>query len=548
MMSEDGSETSTDLQQGRACYEQQQWRDAVAALRRAQQSGALNREDLERLAQSAALIGDDGLFLSTLELLYQACTEAKDPRQAASAAFWIGFRLLSVGGSGRASGWLARAQRHIEEQDGECAERGYLLLPTIFRHFGAGDNAAADAAAGEAAEIGERCADADLVAMARNLQGRALLRLGRVDSGLALLDEVMVSVTSGELSPIVTGIVYCNVLTTCQEVYAFDRAREWTASLASWCERQPQLITFTGNCLVHRAEVMQLSGDWRQALEEVRRVCERECQDEDPEVFADACYQQAELFRLRGRLTDAEAAYQLANQNGRDPQPGLALLRLAQGRQAEAVSAIERVMSTTEPAWQRARMLPAFVEIMLAAGTLDKARAGADELARIARDFDTPILKAMAANARGAVRVADGDPRGAIEPLRHAFDVWRRVGAPYITARIRVLLAAAYRALGDRDGAGLELEAARQVFEELNAEPDLQALSGTTAPPSAHGLSPRELEVLRLVASGKTNKAIAARLCISERTVDRHVSNILTKIDAPSRSAATAFAYQHNLV
>lgn len=546
-MSEDDPGTGSDIEQGRACYAQHRWRDAIAALQRAQQSGALDREDLERLAWSAALIGEDHLFLSTFELLYQACTEAKDPGQAARAAFWIGFRLLSVGGSGRASGWLARAGRHVEEQGGECAERGYLLLPAIFRHFGVGDNAAADAAAGEAAEIGERCADADLVAMARNLQGRALLRLGRVDCGLALLDEVMVSVTSGELSAIVTGIVYCNVLTTCQEAYAFDRAREWTASLASWCEQQPQLITFTSNCLVHRAEVMQLSGDWRQALEEVRQVCERQCRDEDPEVFADACYQQAELFRLQGRLSDAEAAYQLANHNGRDPQPGLALLRLAQGRQAEAVGAIERVVSTTSPAWQRARMLPAFVEIMLAADTADKARVGADELDRIARNFDTPILNAMAANARGAVRIAEGDPRGAIEPLRHAFDVWRRVGAPYITARIRVLLAAAYRALGDRDSAALELETARQVFEQLHAEPDLQALAGTTAP-SAHGLSPRELEVLRLVASGQSNKAIAAQLCISERTVDRHVSNILTKIDAASRSAATAFAYQHDLV
>jgi DNA-binding NarL/FixJ family response regulator len=549
-MDRDGSEIRVEIEQGRRYYEERRWADAFEALLGARREAPLDPADLDRLVWSAALIGDDDEFLRLLELLYQTGAETGDCRLAARAAFWIGFRLFALGAPGRATGWLARARRQLEGEAEDCAEHGYLLLPTVYRHLGEGDPVSAEAVAREAAEIGERCHEADLVAVARNLEGRALLRQGRVERGLALLDEVMVAVTSGELSPLVTGLVYCNVITTCQQAYAFDRSREWTAALASWCEEQPQLVTFTGNCLVHRSEILQLGGDWPAALEEVRQVCERLCKDEDPEVFADACYQRGELLRLRGELSAAEAAYQLASQNGRHPQPGLALLRLAQGRREEAVNAIERVVSTTTPRWQRAGLLPALSEIMLAAGDLDRARAAAEELETIAEDFETEILGAMAAHARGALNLAAGDPKGAIEPLHRALAVWHRVGAPHAAARIRTLLARGYDALGDRDGADLELQAARQAFERLGAAPDLQRLGpaqGAAAAPG-HGLSPRELEVLRLVTRGKTNREIAAELSVSERTVDRHVSNIFAKIDVGSRAAATAFAYEHGIV
>jgi ATP/maltotriose-dependent transcriptional regulator MalT len=541
-------ELSADIERGRAHYERCEWADAFRALREAQRAAPLQREDLARLVWSAALIGEDDEFLRTLELLHQDCVKADDVRQAARAAFWIGLRLILSGAPARASGWLARARRHIEGDD--CAERGYLLLPTIFRHLGDGDPAAAEAVAAEAAEIGDRCGEADLVALARNLQGRALVRDGRARRGLALLDEVMVAVTSGELSPLVTGIVYCSVIATCQQVLAHDRAREWTAALASWCEQQPQLVAFTGTCRVHRSEVLQLAGDWPEALKEVRPICEDVFKDADPEILGNAHYQRAELHRLRGELTDAEAGYRRANQNGRDPQPGLALLRAAQGRQQEAVSAIERVMSTTTPRWQRARILPPFIEIMLVAGELDRARAASDELATIAQQSGTRGLGAIAAHARGAVRLAEGDAMGAIEPLRRAFRIWHRTEAPYQAARARVLLGRAYRALGDRDGTELELDAARRVFEKLGAAPELTALESIGDDPQepGHGLTPRELEVLRLVATGKTNKAIAAELSLSERTIERHVSNIFTKIRVPSRAAATAFAYENDLV
>jgi DNA-binding NarL/FixJ family response regulator len=539
------------LEHGRASFDRRAWAEAFDALARAQSEAPLDRDDVERLVSSAALRGNDEAFFGALERLHDACVEANEPRRAARAAFWIGFHLSSLGGGSAASGWLARASRLLENENETepCAERGYLLLPEVYRQLGASDHAGAAETARRAVRIGEQCRERDLVALARNLEGRALVRQGRVEAGLALLDEVMLGVTSGELSSVVTGIVYCNVIVCCQQVYAFDRAREWTAALSRWCNEQPELVTFTGHCLVHRAEIMQLGGAWREAIEAVRQVCERST-DADPDVFGDACYQEAELLRLRGDFAEAEEAYRRASENGREPQPGLALLRLAQGQTDAAVSAIRRVLSTTTVKWQRARLLPAFVEIMLAAGELDEARAACRELEEVARDFGTEILGAMAAHARGAVASAEGDARAAIEPLRRAFGVWHRVGAPYIAARIRVLLGRACVALGDRDGAELERIAARKVFEELGARADLAALDAAPAPPPGRqiGLSPRELEVLRLLATGKTNKAIASALFVSERTVDRHVSNIFAKIGVASRAGATAFAYENGIV
>lgn len=537
---------SHHIQQGRAFYERRQWASAFEAFLEARKHSPLHADDLARLIWCAALTGNDDEFLHSMERLHEVGVENDDHRLAARAAFWIGFRLFGLGEPGRAAGWLARAERHIEGESEDCAERGYLLLPQVFRHLGANENEAAATTAETAAEIGQRCKDADLVALARNLQGRAVLRQGMQNPGLPILDEVMVAVTSGDLSPLVTGIVYCNVIATCQQVYALDRAREWTAALTRWCDEQPQLVTFTSNCLVHRSEIMQLGGDWLGALEEVRPACDET--RKDPDGYADACYQRAELYRLRGEFDEAEAAYRKAHQAGRDPQPGLALLRLAQGKQAEAVNTIERVLATTTPTWQRAKQLPAYVEIMLAAGKHDKARAAADELGAIAKTYGTQILGAIAAQAEGAVRLEDEGARNAIEPLRRAFETWQQVGAPYLTARIRVLLAMAYRALGDNDGAALELDVARTVFKELGATPDLAALPDNNESVATHGLSARELEVLRLVASGKTNKMIAAKLCLSERTIDRHVGHILAKLDVSTRAAATAFAYENGLI
>ncbi len=539
------------LERGRESYGRRAWGDAYESLSLADRAAPLGAEDLELLAISAFLVGRDDDYVRALDRAHHAHLDAGEGVRAARSAFWLGLRLLLRGEMGRATGWLARAQRLLEREEHDCVERGYLLLPVAEQRLAAGDWEAAYATAAGAAEIGDRFREADLIACARHLQGRALMLQGRVEAGLGLLDEAMVAVTAGELSPLMTGLIYCSVIESCQQVYALGRAREWTSALAQWCAEQPEMVAFTGRCLVHRAEIMQLNGAWRDAIEEARRARERFSRGIDQQPTGSAVYQQAEVHRLRGEHAAAEEAYRSASRCGWDPQPGLALLRLAQGRTDAAVAAIRRVVRATTDRLQRTRLLPAYVEIMLAVGDIQEARAACRELEEIAAGFGVGVLGAMAAHARGAVELAEGDAQAALGSLRRAWQVWHQVEAPYVAARVRVLVGLACRALGDDDGARLELDAARAVFERLGAAPDLARIDSLTqdAPSGRpHGLTPRELQVLRLVAAGKTNKAIAVELFLSEKTVDRHVSNIFTKLDVPSRAAATAYAYEHKLI
>jgi DNA-binding CsgD family transcriptional regulator len=529
---------------GRECYARRAWRDAHQSLSHADKAAPLAGEDLDLLAMSAYLIGRDDEYLAVLGRAYAAHLEAGNTLRAVRCAFWLGLRLLLRGETGHATGWLARAQRLLDREQGDCVELGYLLLPVAQRQVIAGDCEVAYATAARAAEFGERFQEADLTACARHLQGRVLLQQGRVEQGLALLDETMVTVITGTLSPVITGLIYCSVIEGCQEVYALERAREWTSALARWCEEQPELVAFTGICLVHRAEIMQLGGAWGDAIGEAQRACERCLLAGNRQATAAAFYQEAEVHRLRGEFAAAEKAYRSASQWGWEPQPGLALLRLAQGQTDAAVGATTDRVSRT-------RLLPALIEIMLAADEIQEAREACRELEETAASFDTNVMTAIAAHARGSLELAEGDARSALVSLRRAWQVWQQMEAPYMLARARVLMGLACRALGDDDGGELELAAARTLFEQLAARPDLlrvDALIRGGAQDSAHGLSPRELQVLRRVAAGKTNKAIAAELFLSERTVDRHVSNIFTKLDVPSRAAATAYGYEHKLI
>ena len=552
-----------ELEEGRAAYARRAWSDAYELLARADAQAPLADADLELLSWTAALSGHDVEGMRLLERLYQLRVDLEPPRRAAHVAFWLGFRLHAVGESGQSSAWLQRAQRLAEREPGGCAELGYVLVPSTMVTLHKGELEAGLAAATRIVEIGERFADANLIAFGRMLCGRALVRMGEIERGLALSDEAMLAATSGELAPIVTGLIYCSVIATFQLVYALRRAREWTAALASWCDSQPQLVPFAGSCLVFRAELMQLGGAWQQASEEMQRCSERPRFPRDGSA-AEAIYQRAEIERMRGELALAEDSYCRASEMGREPQPGLALLRLAQGEREAAQAAIRRVLGGAADDLRRAQFLPAFVEIMLASGELDAARDACAELERTAERFATEILAALAAHARGALALAEGDAQRALPPLRAAFAVWQQLQAPYIAARIRVLIGRACAALGDRDGERLERDAARHVFEKLGAARDLAALDAVAGPsavpaarnaPSAeagaapaHNLSARELEVLRLLATGKTNKVIAQGLFLSEKTVDRHVSNIFAKLDVRTRAAATAYAYEHGLV
>jgi DNA-binding CsgD family transcriptional regulator len=466
-------------------------------------------------------------------------------------AFWVWVSLVTGGEAGRATGWLGRARRLLEEEEPDCVERGYLLIPVLLDHVAAGDASAAYATAAEAAAIGQRFGDADLLALALHEQGHALVRQGRVVEGLGLLDEAMVAVIAGELSPVVTGLVYCNVIAFCQEAYEVRRAREWTAALTRWCEEQPEMVAHTGLCLVHRAEIMQLNGAWPDALEEARRAGRRFAQTSDEAAAGYASYRQGEVHRLLGEFDAAERAYRDASRSGWEPQPGLSLLRLAQGRADAASAAIRRVVGETAPQLARARLLPAYVEIMLATGDVGEARDGCRELAEIARGHERGVLGAMVAQAGGAIDLADGDARAALVALRHAAQLWQELQAPYESARARVLVGLACRDLQDDESAALELEAARDILVSLGAAPELARIESLTRDAAAidfHGLTARELEVLRLVAAGESNRQIASALVISEHTVARHLQNIFAKLRVSSRTAASAFAFEHDLV
>ena len=543
--------TAEALNLGREAFRRRAWGDAFTRLSEADGETPLDLDDLERLAIVAHLLGRETDRDEIGARLYHDAVEQGDPPRAARAAFWLGFGLLAQGEMARASGWLARASRVLEEAGGDHVEAGYLLLPVGLQSYDVGDSAGAYAVFEQIGGIADRFADPDLVTLGRLGRGQALIRLGERDRGMALLDEAMIAVTADEVSPTIAGIVYCSVIESCQELFDLRRAQEWTEALTRWCASQPDLVPFRGQCLLQRAELARIHGAWNDADTEARRAHDELTRPPPEPEAGSALYLQAELHRLRGAFPDAETAYRQASQWGRPLEPGLAQLRFAQGRSEAAANALRRALDEASDGPTRVRILDPYVEVALAIGAVESARRAADELSSIGAEIGAPVLVAIAARADGAVRLAEGDARAALSTLRRSWTLWQNVDAPYEAARTRVLIGQCCWALGDEDTATLEFEAAAKVFQELGAEPDLarlDAITGKTAARTAGGLTGRELEVLRLVAAGKTNRAIAADLVISEKTVARHVSNIFTKLDLSSRSAATAYAYEHELV
>jgi DNA-binding CsgD family transcriptional regulator len=544
-------QAATPLERGRDAYAKRAWLDAFDQLSAAHEVSPLEPEDLERLTIAARLIGRDEDGDRWGARAHNEYLNRGQLTRAARGAFWQGMSLINRGEMAQGGGWLARAQRLVDENGEDCVERGYLVVPIAIQAVQHGDPATGFAQFEQVATYAERFHDPDLMALSWLGRGQALIALGRLAEGLSSFDEAMVAITIGDVSPAPTGIVYCAAIGVCLRIFDLRRAQEWTAALTRWCESQPDLVPYRGECLVRRAEIIQLHGAWSDAMTEVQRAREMLTRPSDQWLMGLAWYRQAELHRLRGELNDAEDAYRQASQLGHEPQPGLAFLRLTQGKPEAAVAALRRMLDEAPSGTSRHWLLAAHVEIGLAANDVKAARTAADELAEFAATVDFPAVEATSAYATGAVLLAEGDARAALAALRRAWRIWQEVEAPYEGARVRVLMGQACRKLGDEDGAQMELDAARWVFQQLGASPDLarvEALLRPSVEAVPGGLTMRELQVLRLVATGRTNRAIATELFLSEKTVARHVSNIFTKLDLSSRAAATAFAYEHDLV
>ena len=534
------------LARAREAFENHAWCDAHAAYLAADAAAGISGDDLDRLAIAACLVGRERDFLEYKERAHRAHVAANRGQLAARDAFWLALFSMFRGEIGQANAWVARGERLIGDDD--CAERGYLAMVTGEQVARGGDFARAWDMAAEAVALGERCGDADLVAGARHQQGRAALKLGRAAEGLKLLDETMLAVIAGDLSPIMTGLMYCSIIDACRSSYEWNRAREWTVALSRWCDRQAGMVAFTDACFVHRAEILCLQGAWADALTETHRVCDRREHSDRPPLGA-AFYQQGEIHRLRGEAPQAEECFRTASRHGFEPQPGLALLRLAQGRTDAAAAAMRRLMGATSDRAARGRILPAHFEIMLAIGDLPEALRACEELEALSSEYTHEMVRAQAAQARGAWCARSGDAHAAIGHLRESFAAWTRFDAPYEAARVRVLIADACAALGDEEARTLELDAARRTFAQLGARAEIERLEQRSAGTAGTGkLTARELDVLRLVARGQTNKVIARELGLSDRTIDRHLCNILSKLNLPSRAAAAAYASGHHLV
>jgi DNA-binding CsgD family transcriptional regulator len=543
------SDDTSALRAGREAYTRRDWSVAYTQLSIADRQEPLGGSDLERLAVAAYLIGEDDAATEFWTRAVNQWGRSSDPVSAARCAFWLGLALSLRGEQVRGGGWLGRAQKLLDTTGVDCPERGYLLVPLGLQRLAEGDGAAAREVFSTAAVIGERFADPDLISLGALGTGHALIVLGRHLDGVAAFDEAMIRVTSEEVSPIVTGIVYCAVIEQCQRIFDLRRSHEWTAALTRWCSAQPDLVPYRGQCLVHRAEILLLQGAWAESMEAARRAHRRLTQPTVHAAVGSASYLMAELHRLRGEFAQAEKLYTEANKWGRPPRPGLALLRMMQGRVGSAVACIRREVDETLDPLEQARLLPACVEIMLAAHDVPSARAAAAALDTLAARLDIPYLHAVAAQASGSVLLAESRAQNAVAVLREAWERWNLIGAPYEAARVRELIGRACRELGDVDTARMEFDLAAAIYRDLAAAPDLERVRtevGTES--SASPLTPRELNVLRLVAAGKTNRAVAEDLFLSEKTVARHMSNIFLKLGISSRSAATAYAYEHRLV
>jgi ATP/maltotriose-dependent transcriptional regulator MalT len=521
--------------------------DAYEAFRAAGELAPLPASDLRAFGDAAWWLGrtDEALLLS--ERAYQRLLEEGAPRQAALEAVGLGFLLLLRGDLASGSGWISRGRSLLEHAPG-TREHGYLMHLDAGAALQAGDLERAIALARQAQEAGRQAADPTLTALALMTEGSARIHSGAVADGMAALDAAMLPVQAGQVPPEFAGNLYCQMIAICWELADLRRARQWTEVTERWCDGFDSAVMFAGICRMHRVQLRQVAGDWDTAAAEARKVC-TELAGMNVAVVAEGHYLLGDLLRLRGDADGAGQAYRRAHELGRQPQPGMALLRAAAGQAAVAVSSLQTALVAARGAgYSRAPLLRALAEVAVDAGDLKEAGAAAEELDALASTWGTDGLLAAAAHARGAVQLATGHPGDALASLRDAVGRWQQLQAPYDCALSRLRLGQVYAALGDHDAAALELDAAASTLESLEATVELQRLGRLRSRADLPGgLTPREAEVLAHVAEGGTNRQVAHALFISEKTVARHLANVYLKLGVPTRTAAASWARRNGL-
>lgn len=532
------------VQAAREAYARRDWTTAREGFRAV---GELGTEDLASLADASWWLGlvEESLQLS--EQVHQRHLDAGQTARAAMVAIEIGFNQLLRGQEAVGSGWLARARRLLADEPA-AREHGYLLLVDASVALDGDDLDHAEDCAVRMQRLADAHGDVTLRSLGLFTAGQVAIRRGEVEDGLAALDEAMLPVRAGELTPEWAGNLHCQMMAVCHDLADLQRAREWTEATRRWCRGFEQAVMFTGICRVHRVQLLHAEGDWGRAEQEALEAC-HDLSDMNVGVVAEARYQLGDVYRLRGRFDAAEEAYRQAHALGRDPQPGLALLQLSQGRAEVAEAALEASLSVAADPLRRAPLLAARAAVALARERVGEAADAADELAAVATAHRSPGWQAAACQWQGAVLVARDRPAEAAPVLREAIRRWQDLGVPYETARARVDLAQADAGLGDHDGAARELDLAVDTFSRLGAARDLRRVGARRGHRGdRHGLTPREVEVVDAVAAGRTNREVAEHLHVSERTVARHLANVYLKAGVSSRTAAVAWARDRGLL
>jgi DNA-binding CsgD family transcriptional regulator len=531
------------LTRARELHRASRWETACAEYAAADAEAPLAVEDLEAFAEAAQVSARGGEAVALLHRVFDLRVEAGELDRAAQVAFWLWWALLNNNDVVEASGWLKQTSRVLGPV---MATNLWLRIPEAMFHGTTGNRSLA----GEqlAAIVGE--GRGEVIPWALSMWGQTLIDDGRLQDGLGHLEEAMAVLLNDGLSPRVTPWVYCAAVRGCCLARDFARARAWNRSMARWLDSLSSLGgAYLGNCRIYRSRLMCLNGAWPDALAEIAEVCD-DLDGYTGWVCGHAYYQLGEVQRLRGEWSAAEDAYRRAAEHGCPTQPGLALLRLAEGDVDAAAAGVRRALTEVTSTPERLDLVKAAVVIHLEQGNLAAARDAVTEFEQIAEGLTSPVIEAERCTVNGALLLAEGDPACALPLLRRAVATWQEQGAPHEVAKLNVLIGQACRALADHDGARLEFSAARETFERLGARPDLAELNRIVAAggSGAHGLTRREIEVLCLIARGRANRAIATELHLSERTVHRHVSNIFTKLGVDSRTAAVAHGIKHRIV